>query len=111
LEDDMKAFDCDVLLSAHARAGESYLEFLREGYFSGGLYVLPAGADDPQVPHGEDEVYYVLRGAASFETEGHSQPIHSGSILYVPAHAPHRFHSIQEELAVLVFFAPPESGA
>ena len=27
-----------------------------------GLYVLPAGGTDPQRPHNEDEMYYVVRG-------------------------------------------------
>jgi mannose-6-phosphate isomerase-like protein (cupin superfamily) len=74
------------------------------------LYVLPAGAEDPQTPHQEDEIYYVVKGAASFESEGQSEAVKPGSILFVPARAVHRFHSIEEELAVLVFFAPPESS-
>jgi len=33
---------------------------------SAGLYVLPVGATDPQRPHHEDEMYYVIRGRAPF---------------------------------------------
>jgi quercetin dioxygenase-like cupin family protein len=32
----------------------------------------------------------------------------AGSIIYVAANVEHRFHSIEEELKVLVFFAPAE---
>ena len=35
----------------------------------------------------------------------------SGDLLYVPAREPHRFHSIEEELLLLVVFAPPEGSA
>jgi mannose-6-phosphate isomerase-like protein (cupin superfamily) len=105
----MKAFETNDLLRQRAEGGERYLEFLRDGHFSGGLYVLEAGEVDPQTPHAEDEVYYVVRGLAGFECEGHSVPVSPGSILFVEARARHRFHSIAERLEVLVFFAPPES--
>jgi len=32
----------------------------------------------------------------------------AGSIVFVAARVPHRFHSIAEDLTVLVFFAPAE---
>jgi quercetin dioxygenase-like cupin family protein len=35
-------------------------------------------------------------------------PVRSGSILFVEAGVEHRFHQIEEDLKVLVFFAPPE---
>ncbi len=35
-------------------------------------------------------------------------PVETGSIVYVPALVEHRFHSVEETLAVLVFFAPAE---
>lgn len=31
-----------------------------------------------------------------------------GSVVFVPAGVPHRFHHITEELRVLVVFSPPE---
>jgi mannose-6-phosphate isomerase-like protein (cupin superfamily) len=38
------------------------------------------------------------------------QPVEAGSVLYVPARVPHRFHSIAEDLALLVFFTPAEGS-
>ena len=105
----MQSFDTETLLSEGEARGQGYREFLRAGFFSGGLYLLPAGADDPQTPHQEDEIYYVVKGRASFECEGKTVPLKAGSILFVPARARHHFHSIEETLALLVFFAPPES--
>ena len=106
----MKSFDTDALARTREAQGERYLEFLRDGLFSGGLYVLEAGSEDPQVPHQEDEVYYAVEGRAGFECDGRSVPVRPGTILFVPARAIHRFHSIEERLTVLVFFAPPESA-
>jgi quercetin dioxygenase-like cupin family protein len=37
------------------------------------------------------------------------QLVETGSIIFVPAKAEHRFHTIEEELVLLVFFAPQET--
>jgi len=92
-----------------AQSGKSYREFLRVPSMSAGLYVLAAGATDPQLPHHEDEMYYVIRGRARFRAGDEDQEISTGSVLFVAAEVEHRFYDIAEELGVLVFFAPAES--
>lgn len=86
-----------------------YLEFLRVSSMSAGLYVLAAGATDQQRPHHEDEMYYVIRGKALFRAGSEDSQVSAGSVLFVAAEVEHRFYDIEEELAVLVFFAPAES--
>ena len=76
---------------------------------SAGLYVLAAGATDPQRPHHEDEMYYVIRGRARFGAGDEDREVSAGSVLFVAAEVEHRFCDIAEELTVLVFFAPAES--
>jgi mannose-6-phosphate isomerase-like protein (cupin superfamily) len=93
-----------------ARTGELYLEFLRRDSMSCGLYVLEPGADDPQEPHQEDEVYVVLAGRARLRMADQDRPVGPGSVLFVARTVPHRFHDITERLSVLVFFAPAESA-
>ncbi len=102
-------FHTHELAAQRARSGKAYHEFLREPAMSAGLYVLAAGATDPQIPHHQDEMYYVLRGRARFKAADEDQEISAGSVLYVAAETEHRFYDIAEELAVLVFFAPAES--
>jgi quercetin dioxygenase-like cupin family protein len=92
-----------------AQSGKLYREFLRVPAMSAGLYVLPAGASDPQRPHHEDEMYYVVRGRARFRVGDEDREISAGSVLFVAADVAHRFYDIAEELALLVFFAPAES--
>jgi mannose-6-phosphate isomerase-like protein (cupin superfamily) len=92
-----------------ARTGELYLEFLRRDSMSCGLYVLEPGADDPQEPHQEDEVYVVLAGRARLRMADQDRPVGPGSVLFVARTVPHRFHDVTERLSVLVFFAPAES--
>jgi quercetin dioxygenase-like cupin family protein len=86
-----------------------YREFLRVPAMSAGLYVLPAGATDPQRPHHEDEMYYMLHGKARFRAADQDWESSAGSVLFVAAEVERRFYDIAEELAVPVFFAPAES--
>ena len=90
-------------------SGKRYLEFLRVPAMSAGLYVLPAGGNDPQSPHKEDEMYYVVRGRARMKAGSEDQAVTEGSVIFVAAAVEHRFYDITEELVVLVFFAPAES--
>lgn len=90
-------------------SGQFYREFLRVPAMSAGLYVLSAGSIDPQSPHLQDELYYVLRGRGRFRAGGEETEVAAGSLLFVPAEVEHKFYDVAEELAVLVFFAPAES--
>jgi quercetin dioxygenase-like cupin family protein len=107
----MKALFANVaeIERQRAQSVKLYREFLRVPAMSAGLYVLPAGASDPQRPHHEDEMYYVLRGRARFRAGDEDREISAGSVLFVATEVEHRFYDIAEELAVLVFFAPAET--
>ena len=103
-------FTTGALEAQRAAAEKPYLEFLRVPAMSAGLYVLAAGATDNQKPHAEDEIYYVLRGKGRMRVSDDQFEVAPGQIIFVPARADHRFFDISEELALLVFFAPAESG-
>jgi quercetin dioxygenase-like cupin family protein len=102
------AFEVDGLLSAQADSGRPYHEFIRTHDLSVGLYVLPAGGEDGQSPHTEDEVYHVIAGRGRLRVGDEDRPVSAGSIIFVPADAEHRFHEIEEELVLLVVFGPAE---
>jgi len=106
----MNAFEISEVLEQHRQAGKSYLEFLRVPALSLGLYVLPAGGTDPQQPHAEAEIYYVLGGRGSIVVGEERRSIQPGSTIFVAAGVEHRFYDITEELQLLVFFAPAESS-
>lgn len=105
----MKAFRLDELEAERAANNGAYLQFLRERNMSVGLYALNAGELDPQQPHKEDEVYFVVSGRAAITVGTETQTVGRGSVVYVPAGVPHRFHHITEDLRVMVVFSPPES--
>ena len=105
-------FHIDELATERAQRGKLYFEFLRIPAMSAGVYVLAAGASDPQKPHREDELYYVVRGQARMQIGSgdaieHAE-VRAGSVIFVEAGREHRFYDVTEELEVLVFFAPAE---
>lgn len=106
----MKSFEVAKLSAERERSKKLYLEFLRTPDLSVGLYALRAGEKDPQHPHQQDEVYHVLRGKAKLRVGAQDLDVQPGSIVYVPKRAEHRFHSIVEDLQILVFFAPAEGA-
>jgi mannose-6-phosphate isomerase-like protein (cupin superfamily) len=105
-------FHIDELARERAGRGKLYFEFLRVPAMSAGVYVLAAGARDPQKPHREDELYYVVRGRARMQIGAGDAADHAevkaGSVIFVKAEREHRFYDVTEELEVLVFFAPAE---
>ena len=104
----MQTYELAQLVSQRADSNKAYLEFLKVPDLSMGLYVLPAGGTDPQSPHTEDEVYFVVSGKAQIKVADEDRTVQAGSIVYVAKNVEHRFHSIEEELTVIVFFAPAE---
>jgi mannose-6-phosphate isomerase-like protein (cupin superfamily) len=102
-------FEHAELHERRAQAGPAYLEFLRSETFELGLYELAAGSEDTQRPHDEDEVYVVVAGRGRFIVDGDDVAVGPGSILFVEKHAVHRFHSIEEDLSIVVAFSPPRS--
>lgn len=104
----MQAFELAQLISQREDSNRPYFEFLKVPDLSMGLYVLPADGVDAQLPHTEDEVYYVVSGRAQILVADENREVQAGSIVYVAKNVEHRFHSIEGELTVLVFFAPAE---
>jgi mannose-6-phosphate isomerase-like protein (cupin superfamily) len=107
----MKAYELVHLLDQQNQSGQDYLEFLRVPSLSAGLYMLAAGAVDMQEPHTEDEIYYVISGRGFIQVDQESRPVEAGSLVFVKARVEHRFHTITEDLRVLVIFAPAEYSA
>jgi mannose-6-phosphate isomerase-like protein (cupin superfamily) len=93
-----------------AEDGPSYREFLRVPDLSAGLYVLEAGATDPQSPHTEDELYFVVAGRGAVTVGDETRQVVSGSLIFVAATVPHHFHDIAERLELLVAFGPAEGA-
>ena len=111
-------FKLSELREEHAASGKRYLEFLHVSSLSSGIYVLPSQSEDLQTPHHQDEIYYVISGRGRMKitreenvatgASSEDRLVNAGSVIFVEAGTEHRFHSIAEELVVLVVFGPAE---
>ena len=104
----MDIFQLPDLIKQRQDSNKPYLEFIRHPSLSMGLYELPAGGVDPQKPHTEDEVYYIVKGRGKIRVGEEDQDVSDGVTVFVAAGVDHRFHSISQDLVILVFFAPAE---
>jgi len=106
----MQIFDLAEIEAQCVHGDQRWREFLRALSLSVGVYRLKTGQLDPQRPHSEDEVYYVVRGKATFQCGDQKRPVAEGSVIFVERSVEHRFCDIHEDLTVLVFFAPAEGS-
>jgi len=103
----MEPIALDDVLEQLERDDDLFVEFLRRDSMSLELYRLEAGATDPQDPHTEDEVYYIVSGTAKIQVGDDTHPVGSGDIVFVERGVDHQFFDIEEDLVTLIFFAPP----
>jgi len=106
----MQAWELSDIDQSRAAEHRLYSEFLRVPDLSAGLYVLDAGGTDPQSPHTEDELYYVVSGRGSVTVGDETREVATGSLIFVAATVPHRFHDITKRLEILVVFGPAENS-
>lgn len=103
----MDNFVAEELISGLDQGVHDYDEFFRSATLSLTVACWPAGSVDDQEPHTEDEVYYVVSGRAWLRVAEEDAAVGAGSIVYVAAGVDHQFHDIEEDLCVIVFWAPP----
>src|SRR5258708_32431167 len=99
----MMPFGVSLLAPPRDADGHGYMDVLASDLLSVGFSIWPAGVEDGQRPHAEDEVYHVLAGRATIRVDGEDRSVGPGSVVYAAAGVAHRFHSIEEELRMLVF--------
>lgn len=87
-----------------------WVEHLRSARLSVGTYSMAPGGPDDQVPHTEDEVYFITMGRGRLVTSSGQIWVAPGHTVYVPAGEPHAFLDITEDFAAVVVFAPPETA-
>ena len=104
-------FEFSDLDKTRSEQNKTYLEFLRTESMHCGIYHLAAGSEDRQSPHDEDELYYVQSGTGKFLADGKDVDVKPGTVLYVKADEKHRFHSIKEDLTILVFFSTAKTAS
>ena len=98
-------------MAAHKAAGGAYHQFFAVPEMSAGIYTLAAGGIDGQAPHVEDEIYYVISGKGQIQIGERHYPVETGATIFVAREVEHRFHDIEQDLKILVIFAPAHDVA
>ncbi len=106
----MDVFTLEDLAADTRRSDTRFHEFLRVETLSCGMYILPGGGEDDQVPHRQDEVYVVAKGRGRIQVGEEVQAIGPGSVIFVAANVEHRFLDFSDDLEILVIFAPAYTG-
>lgn len=88
--------------------GKRFVQALAHGSMSVELYA-PAGTD-PQTPHTQDELYFVITGTGDFVQETERHRIGPGTVLFVAAGEIHRFENFSTDFATWVVFWSPQGG-
>ena len=89
-------------------AGERSVTVLQRGTLDVALGT-PA-RPNVQTPHGQDEVYIVIRGRGILFHDGKRDPFGPGDFLFVAAGTEHRFEDFSNDLLVWRVFYGPEGG-
>jgi len=103
--------DLGQLAQQHRHGPRRYLEALRTGQLSSGLYHLRAGEDDEQGPQNGQAVYLVLEGRGRFRMGDEDFAVEPGFLFSVPPRVEHGFHAVVEDLLLLAFFSPARGEA
>jgi len=88
--------------------GQRFVRGLGHGSMSVELYA-PRG-HDPQQPHAQDELYFVVAGHGMFVRDTDRFPFAVGDCLFVPAGMTHRFEDFSDDFATWVVFWGPNGG-
>jgi len=110
----MKATAAELLARLPGRVtarwpqGERFVQALAHGSMSVELYA-PTGTD-PQTPHAQDELYFVVSGTGDFVQGGERVRFAPGTVLFVPAGQEHRFENFSADFATWVVFWGPQGG-
>lgn len=98
----------EVLAKIPGPNGERYAEGMTRGSLR--LLVYAPRGTDPQAPHGQDEVYIVVKGTGTFFDGKQRVPFEPNDVLFVPAGAEHRFENFSDDFVAWVVFYGPQGG-
>ena len=102
----MQTYELTQLISRRRDSNKPYLEFLKVPDLSMGLYILPAGGTDPQSPHTEDEVYYVVSGKGRYIVDGTIREVGPGDAMLTRPGSTHSLMQAGDEDLVILLAYP-----
>ena len=102
-------FDLSTYLEKIKKSNSFFHTFINRESLATGVLVLAPGAEDTQVPHASDEVYYVIEGNGFLKIKNKDYKVTKNKLFFVAKDVEHFFHGNTVELKVLYFFGGPDS--
>ena len=68
--------------------------------------LLKKGCVVPEHSHHNEQLTYVLEGALKFSIDGREIVVHTGEVLCIPAHMPHKAEAMEDTIDLDVFNPP-----
>lgn len=98
-------YDLEAILKEMHGSDSWFSTFLSKRTMDAGILRLKPGEKDPQGPHANDELYFVINGHGLIRIGETDHQVKPGSVVFVPARKQHHFHGNKDELQVLYVFA------
>jgi mannose-6-phosphate isomerase-like protein (cupin superfamily) len=95
-------------INAQWPMGERFAQAFAHGSMSVEIYA-PIGSD-PQTPHSQDELYFILSGSGTLLIAGEHYPFVPGDGFFVAAGVEHRFERFSADFSCWVVFWGPDGG-
>jgi mannose-6-phosphate isomerase-like protein (cupin superfamily) len=95
-------------ITAKWPTGERFIPAIANGSMTVELYA-PIG-NDPQQPHKQDELYFIISGNATLTIAGERFSCETGDCFFVAAGNEHRFEEFSNDFSTWVVFWGPEGG-
>jgi len=103
-------YDTKEILKKLDSSGNWFYGFLSKNSMDAGILRLMPGEKEPQAPHTNDELYYVINGNGFIRIENEDISIKPGNIIFVPAGKKHHFHDNKDELQIMYVFGGEDRG-
>ncbi len=97
-------FDVKSSIKKIKKSGMYFHTFINKPSLAVGVLVLKPGDKDTQVPHDNDEVYYVISGDGFLKIKNKDYKVSKDKVFFVAKNVKHYFHGNKKELTVLYFF-------
>jgi len=95
-------FNVRRILNEKAHNKSALIDVVKASHMEVRLKQFLPGDTGPQITHQTDVLFYVVRGQGKVNIEDKEEPLKTGTILFIPKGANHRFHSITERMVLLV---------
>jgi CMP/dCMP kinase len=102
-----KPLDLGRQAQLHLQGRRPYLDLLRTAALSSGLHRVARGEPGDRGVRSEEAIYLVLEGRGRFRMGDEEFAVEPGYLFAVPGKVEHGFHSVTEDLLLLLFRATP----